>query len=98
MSYSTSSAPQLHTGPAIRIERLGKEYSSSSGKMVRALESVDLDIQRGSFVAIVGRSGCGKSTLLRMLAGLENPSSGRLHWEHDAGVERDHMERAGTPA
>lgn len=87
MSYSTSSAPQLHAGPAIRIERLGKEYSSSSGKMVRALEPVDLDIQRGSFVAIVGRSGCGKSTLLRMLAGLENPSSGRLHWEHDAGVE-----------
>ncbi|QCJ01172.1 ABC transporter ATP-binding protein [Agrobacterium larrymoorei] len=87
MSYYTSSTPQTNTKPAIRIERLAKDYSSSSGNTVRALEPVDLDIVRESFVAIVGRSGCGKSTLLRMLAGLENPSSGRLHWEHDAGVE-----------
>ena len=73
--------------PAIRIERLAKDYASSSGKEVRALEPIDLDIKHGSFVAIVGRSGCGKSTLLRMIAGLEQPSSGALHWERDAGVE-----------
>lgn len=84
---SRSSFSPSNDAPAIRIERLAKDYASNSGKEVRALEPIDLDIKHGSFVAIVGRSGCGKSTLLRMIAGLEQPSSGALHWERDAGVE-----------
>lgn len=43
------------------------------------LKGIDLDIADGSFTVIVGPSGCGKSTLLRLLAGLDTPSSGRLH-------------------
>jgi sulfonate transport system ATP-binding protein len=42
------------------------------------LRGIDLAIPAGQFVAIVGRSGCGKSTLLRLLAGLDQPSSGRI--------------------
>jgi sulfonate transport system ATP-binding protein len=42
------------------------------------LNGVNLDIQSGEFISIVGRSGCGKSTLLRLLAGLEKPTSGRI--------------------
>jgi sulfonate transport system ATP-binding protein len=42
------------------------------------LEGIDLDIEPGEFVAIVGRSGCGKSTLLRLVAELEAPSAGRI--------------------
>lgn len=84
---SASFPSQAPNGAAIRMERLGKDYSSRSGKIVSALEPLDLEIRRGSFVAIVGRSGCGKSTLLRMLAGLEAPSTGRLHWQDGAGVE-----------
>lgn len=42
------------------------------------LDGFDLSIERGSFVAIVGRSGCGKSTLLRLVAGLETPQGGSL--------------------
>ena len=43
-----------------------------------AVKSLDLDIQRGEFLALMGPSGCGKTTTLRMLAGLEAPSSGTI--------------------
>lgn len=44
----------------------------------RILQQVDLTIERGEFIAVVGRSGCGKSTLLRLIAGLEQPSEGLI--------------------
>lgn len=43
-----------------------------------ALKDIDLPVQQGKFVALIGRSGCGKSTLLRIVAGLSSPSSGRV--------------------
>ena len=42
----------------------------------QALKGIDLTIESGEFVAIVGTSGCGKTTLLRLIAGFETPSSG----------------------
>lgn len=45
---------------------------------VRALQAVNLHVQRGEVVAVVGRSGCGKSTLLRIAAGLQQPLHGRV--------------------
>ena len=58
---------------AVQLRGVGKQYGER-----RVLDSFDFSIERGSFVAIVGRSGCGKSTLLRLLAGLEAPSGGTL--------------------
>lgn len=52
-----------------------KNYSQKFGDLL-AVESVDLDVRAGQFVAIIGQSGCGKTTLLRALAGLVNPTSG----------------------
>jgi NitT/TauT family transport system ATP-binding protein len=45
---------------------------------VAALRQVDLSVDQGEFVAVVGRSGCGKSTLLRLIAGLLRPTAGRI--------------------
>ena len=55
-----------------------KKYYGSGDTQVKALDGVDLGIQRGEFVAIVGTSGSGKSTLLHMLGGLDRPTSGTV--------------------
>ena len=61
----------------IELASVGKTYGSASAP-VTALRDVDLLIQRGEFVAIVGPSGSGKSTLLNLIGCLDQPSSGRL--------------------
>lgn len=58
---------------SVRIEGLSKRFGA-----VEALAPTDLAIEDGEFVVIVGPSGCGKSTLLRLVAGLEEPSAGRV--------------------
>jgi putative ABC transport system ATP-binding protein len=61
----------------IELASVGKTYGSASAP-VTALRDVNLVIQRGEFVAIVGPSGSGKSTLLNLIGCLDQPSSGRL--------------------
>ena len=54
-----------------------KQISKSFGN-VEVIAPLDLDIEDGEFVVFVGPSGCGKSTLLRLIAGLEDVSSGQI--------------------
>jgi putative ABC transport system ATP-binding protein len=61
----------------VRARALAKEYGKGAA-LVRAVDQVDLDVERGETVAIVGPSGCGKSTLLHLLGGLERPTRGEL--------------------
>lgn len=61
----------------IRCENLVKIYKSDEIEVV-ALQGLDLDVERGELMAIVGNSGSGKSTLLNMLGGLDKPSAGNL--------------------
>src|SRR5881398_1036842 len=59
---------------AILLERVNKVYAGA----VHAVHDVDLAIGSGEFMVLVGPSGCGKSTLLRMIAGLEEVTSGSI--------------------
>jgi len=64
------------TAPALRVRGLTKRFGAS-----KAVDAVDLDVERGRFTCLIGPSGCGKTTLLRMLAGLENATEGRIEIE-----------------
>jgi putative ABC transport system ATP-binding protein len=78
--------------PLIRTEALTKTYVMGGGEnVVHALRGVDVTIERGEFVAIMGSSGSGKSTFMNILGTLDRPSSGRYLLEGiDAGsLSRD---------
>lgn len=62
------------TGAHVSINQLGKSFSE-----FQVLKGIDLEIQPGEFVAVVGKSGCGKSTLLRLLSGLDRPTEGQIY-------------------
>jgi sulfonate transport system ATP-binding protein len=68
-----SAAAQRAGDATIVLRAISKRYGARI-----VLDKLDLSIDKGSFVAIVGRSGCGKSTLLRLVAGLETPDDGEL--------------------
>ena len=55
-----------------------KKYYGKGEALVKALDGVDLEIERGKFTAIIGTSGSGKSTLLNMLGGLDTPTEGSI--------------------
>ena len=68
-------APITHSTPAVEVLSAEKTYPNGT----QALLPVDLTIEEGEFVTLLGPSGCGKSTLLKMVAGLLEPTDGRLH-------------------
>lgn len=61
----------------IKINDLSKNYETPHG-LVRAMAPMDLTIDPGEFICVVGTSGCGKSTLLRLVAGFEKPTTGSI--------------------
>jgi putative ABC transport system ATP-binding protein len=66
----------MSTEPLILVEALSKIYTLG-GEELRALDQVDLRVERGEFMAIMGASGSGKSTLMNVLGCLDRPTSGR---------------------
>ena len=70
----------------VRAQGLRKEYGRQGG-LVRAVNSVDLEVARGEALAIMGPSGCGKSTLLHLIGGLDRPSAGEL-WLAGRRIDR----------
>lgn len=61
----------------IELRQVVKTYQSAAGSFT-ALKGVDLQVDRGEFVAVIGKSGSGKSTLINMVTGIDRPSSGEV--------------------
>jgi putative ABC transport system ATP-binding protein len=87
--------------PLLRLEEVAKNYTND-GQVVRALTGVSLDVEKGEFVALVGRSGCGKSTLLNLAGAMDFPTAGRVLLDgvatsrlDDAGLTRLRREKVG---
>src|SRR5579871_93707 len=65
--------------PKLRLQDVSKEFiAPRTGQLTTAVTGVNLEIQNGEFICVVGPSGCGKSTVLNLIAGLDNPTTGRI--------------------
>jgi putative ABC transport system ATP-binding protein len=75
--HTTKIYMPTQTGHPIELRGVVKEYKTPAGSFP-ALRGIDLTIQAGEFVAVVGKSGSGKSTLLNLLAGIDRPTTGEV--------------------
>ena len=87
--------------PILSLQDVSKDYLTD-GQRVHALKSLSLDVERGEFVALVGRSGCGKSTLLNLAGAMDFPTSGKVLLDgvstsslQDSGLTQLRRERVG---
>lgn len=62
----------------LEVRSVSKSFKTEGGETVRALDEIDLSVEEQEFVCILGPSGCGKTTLLRIIAGLDQPTSGEV--------------------
>ncbi len=63
----------------LRVENLSMEYPSRDGQRIRALHNLSFHVDEGEFVTLLGPSGCGKSTTFNIIAGLFEPTTGRVY-------------------
>ena len=87
--------------PIVSLQEVSKDYLTD-GQPVHALSGLSLNVERGEFVALVGRSGCGKSTLLNLAGAMDFPTSGRILLDgistsslNDSGLTQLRRERVG---
>ncbi len=67
----------------IRLENLTKVFTDKTGKQTRAVDDLTVTIPSGKLVGLLGPSGCGKSTTLFMIAGLHQPTDGKIYFGED---------------
>ncbi len=79
----------------VKLENISKVYNKGSESEVFALRNVNLTIESGEFVAIMGPSGSGKSTLMHLIGFLDRPSSGKYFFENQDATDLTDNELAG---
>jgi ABC-type lipoprotein export system ATPase subunit len=77
--------------PILSLQNVSKDYLTD-GQTVHALNGLSLNVERGEFVALVGRSGCGKSTLLNLAGAMDFPTSGKVFLD---GVSTSSLKDSG---
>jgi bicarbonate transport system ATP-binding protein/nitrate/nitrite transport system ATP-binding protein len=89
--FSAIPIATLSSSSFLEIDGISKVYPTSRGPYT-VLENINLTIQSGEFICVIGHSGCGKSTLLNMVAGLSQPSAGEIRLKNQPitqpGLER----------
>jgi putative ABC transport system ATP-binding protein len=87
--------------PILSLQNVSKDYLTD-GQSVHALNGLSLDVERGEFVALVGRSGCGKSTLLNLAGAMDFPTLGEVFLDgvstsslNDGGLTQLRREKIG---
>jgi putative ABC transport system ATP-binding protein len=77
--FKTKPSTPVDTGNShlINLRHVVKTYVSAAGPFT-ALKGIDLEVDRGEFIAVIGKSGCGKSTLVNMITGIDRPTAGEV--------------------
>ncbi|PSB55642.1 bacitracin ABC transporter ATP-binding protein, partial [filamentous cyanobacterium CCP1] len=78
-----SNQATLTRDPYLVIENVSKVYPTPTGSYT-VLENINLTVQEGEFICVIGHSGCGKSTLLDMVAGFRKPSGGEVRLQEQS--------------
>jgi multiple sugar transport system ATP-binding protein len=78
---------------SLRFENISKVFNEGGGSEIVAVDDISFDIYDGEFIVLVGPSGCGKTTTLRCVAGLEEPTEGRIIIEGEDVSGQDPRER-----
>ena len=69
---------QIHNRePFLQIQEVTKTYPTKKGPFT-VLDGVNLEVEQGEFICVIGHSGCGKSTLLNMVSGFNTPTTGKV--------------------
>jgi ABC-type lipoprotein export system ATPase subunit len=81
VSLPSNGAAAKNGGALIDLRQVEKAYQTPAGDFY-ALKGIDLQVQQGEFVGVVGKSGAGKSTLINMVTGIDRPTSGQVRVGH----------------